>query len=229
MNHIPFLLATASAVFTPFCAAACPAFPDGRLSGHMAVPSSVKYEANTAAENEADTLRQYEIDEAVVVASPKETSSFNKQPVSVTLFSKAALQRIDAQSIKSMANFAPNFFMSNYGSRLSSAVYIRGIGSRINTPAVGLYVDNIPYVDKSAYDFSFLDVTRVDVLRGPQGTLYGRFLSPPLGRDCAFSGWFLRRRKRILPQPHNGAQGRRFFCRRRKSALRLETFRRFAR
>ena len=97
MNHIPFLLATASAVFTPFCAAACPAFPDGRLSGHMAVPSSVKYEANTAAENEADTLRQYEIDEAVVVASPKETSSFNKQPVSVTLFSKAALQRIDAQ------------------------------------------------------------------------------------------------------------------------------------
>ena len=174
MNHIPFLLATASAVFTPFCAAACPAFPDGRLSGHMAVPSSVKYEANTAAENEADTLRQYEIDEAVVVASPKETSSFSKQPVSVTLFSKAALQRIDAQSIKGMANFAPNFFMSNYGSRLSSAVYIRGIGSRINTPAVGLYVDNIPYVDKSAYDFSFLDVTRVDVLRGPQGTLYGR-------------------------------------------------------
>ena len=184
MNHIPFLLATASAVFTPFCAAACLALPDGRLSECMALPLGVKYEANAATENEIDTLRQYEIDEAVVVASPKETSSFNKQPVSVTLFSKAALQRIDAQSIKSMANFAPNFFMSNYGSRLSSAVYIRGIGSRINTPAIGLYVDNIPYVDKSAYDLSFLDVTRVDVLRGPQGTLYGR---NSMGGLCAFS------------------------------------------
>lgn len=161
-------------MLAPIGVTACPVLPNGHLSERMAVTPSVKHEANSAAENEADTLRHYEMDEAVVVASPKETSGFNKQPVSVTLFSKAALQRIDAQSVKGMANFAPNFFMSNYGSRLSSAVYIRGIGSRINTPAVGLYVDNIPYADKSAYDFSFLDVTRVDVLRGPQGTLYGR-------------------------------------------------------
>ena len=55
-----------------------------------------------------------------------------------------------------------------------SAVYIRGIGSRINTPAVGLYVDNIPYIDKSAFDFNFYDIERIDILRGPQGTLYGR-------------------------------------------------------
>lgn len=130
--------------------------------------------AHDANDEAPDSLQQYEMDEAIVVASPKETSSFNKQPVSVSLFSRAALQRIGAHDVKSMAAYAPNFFMSDYGSRLSSAVYIRGIGSRINTPAVGLYVDNIPYADKSAYDFSFLDVTRVDVLRGPQGTLYGR-------------------------------------------------------
>ena len=36
--------------------------------------------------------------------------------------------------------------MPDYGSSLTSALYIRGIGSRINTPAVGLYVDNIPYI-----------------------------------------------------------------------------------
>lgn len=65
-------------------------------------------------------------------------------------------------------------FIPDYGSRLTSAVYIRGIGSRINTPSVGLYVDNIPYIDKSAFDFSYADVERIDVLRGPQGTLYGR-------------------------------------------------------
>ena len=44
----------------------------------------------------------------------------------------------------------------------------------INTPAIGLYVDNIPYIDKSAFDFNYSDIERIDVLRGPQGTLYGR-------------------------------------------------------
>ena len=65
-------------------------------------------------------------------------------------------------------------FIPDYGSRLTSAVYIRGIGSRINTPSIGLYVDNIPYIDKSAFDFDYSDIERIDVLRGPQGTLYGR-------------------------------------------------------
>ena len=77
-------------------------------------------------------------------------------------------------SLKSASNIVPNFFMPDYGSRLTSAMYIRGIGSRINTPAVGLYVDNIPYLDKSAFDFNFYDIERLDILRGPQGTLYGR-------------------------------------------------------
>jgi outer membrane receptor protein involved in Fe transport len=43
-----------------------------------------------------------------------------------------------------------------------------------NVLAVGLYVDNIPYIDKSAFDFNFYDIERIDILRGPQGTLYGR-------------------------------------------------------
>ena len=53
-------------------------------------------------------------------------------------------------------------------------MYIRGIGSRINTPAVGLYVDNIPFIDKSAFDFNYSDIERIDIMRGPQSTLYGR-------------------------------------------------------
>lgn len=121
-----------------------------------------------------DTLRNYDMEEAVVVASPKETTYFRKQPVSVSLFDRRALELIGAEDVKGTSVFSPNFYMPDYGSRITSAVYIRGVGSRINTPAVGLYVDNIPVVEKSAYDFSFLDVNRVDILRGPQGTLYGR-------------------------------------------------------
>lgn len=121
-----------------------------------------------------DSLKNFDIEEAVVVASPKENKQLRKQPVSVTLFDAATLRQRKATSVKELSAYAPNFFMPSYGSRLTSACYIRGIGSRINTPAVGLYVDNVPYVDKSAYDFSFQGIDRVDILRGPQGTLYGR-------------------------------------------------------
>jgi len=97
-----------------------------------------------------------------------------QQPTSVTLLGKQQLETAHATSLKEASALVPNLFIPNYGSRLTSAIYIRGIGSRLNTPAVGLYVDNIPYVDKSAFDFNFYDIERVDVLRGPQGTLYGR-------------------------------------------------------
>ena len=121
----------------------------------------------------ADTA-SFDIEEAVVVASPKETRALRRQPVSVSLFDARSLELRGVNAAKDLSSLAPNLFMPDYGSRLTSAVYIRGIGSRINTPAVGMYVDNVPYTDKTGYDFRFTDVDRVDVLRGPQGTLYGR-------------------------------------------------------
>lgn len=102
-----------------------------------------------------DTLKNFDIEEAVVVASPKETKQLRKQPLSVSLFDASSLKHRNVSAVKDLSAYAPNFFMPDYGSRLTSACYIRGIGSRINTPAVGLYVDNVPYADKSAYDFHF--------------------------------------------------------------------------
>ena len=123
---------------------------------------------------ESDTLRNFNIEEAVVVSSPKETGPLRRQALSVQLFHADQLSKRGVTSAKDLSQMTPNVYMPDYGSRLSSACYIRGIGSRINTPAVGLYVDNVPYVDKSSYDFSFQNVDRVDLLRGPQGTLYGQ-------------------------------------------------------
>ena len=51
---------------------------------------------------------------------------------------------------------------------------MRGIGSRINNPAVGVYYDNIPLMSKAAFNSHFYMLDRVDILRGPQGTLYGQ-------------------------------------------------------
>lgn len=121
-----------------------------------------------------DTARVIDIEEVVVIASPKETGKLRTLPSSVSLISQKDMQAYHITSLKGASALAPNFYMPDYGSRLTSAIYIRGIGSRINTPAVGMYVDNIPYVDKSAFDFNFYDIERIDILRGPQGTLYGR-------------------------------------------------------
>ena len=121
-----------------------------------------------------DTTKVIDIEEVVIIASPKETSKLRQLPASVSLISQKDMQANRITSLKSASNIVPNFFMPDYGSRLTSAMYIRGIGSRINTPAVGMYVDNIPYLDKSAFDFNFYDIERLDILRGPQGTLYGR-------------------------------------------------------
>lgn len=121
-----------------------------------------------------DSTRVVDIEEVVVIASPKETAKLRQLPGSVSLISQQQMRENRICSIKDASSMVPNFFMPDYGSRLTSAIYIRGIGARINTPAVGLYVDNVPYIDKSAFDFNFYDIERIDILRGPQGTLYGR-------------------------------------------------------
>lgn len=125
-------------------------------------------------EQPLDSLRYYDINEIVVVATPKESRNLRELPSSVSIISHKQMEALQVNSIKDLTGTVPNIYIPDYGSKLTSAIYIRGIGSRINTPSVGLYVDNIPYIDKSAFDFDFSNVERVDILRGPQSTLYGR-------------------------------------------------------
>lgn len=118
--------------------------------------------------------RSIDLDEVHIISSVKETGNLRQQPSAVSILGQQQLADNHVTSLKGITSLAPNFYMPDYGSRLTSAIYIRGIGSRINTPAVGMYVDNVPYADKSAFDFNFYDVERIDIMRGPQATLYGR-------------------------------------------------------
>ena len=112
--------------------------------------------------------------EEVDIRSSKENIEIQKLPLSASLLRSGRIEDDQISSTTELSSRIPNLFMPDYGSKLTSPIYIRGIGSRINTPSVGLYVDGVPYFEKAAFNFEFFDIDRIEVLRGPQGTLYGR-------------------------------------------------------
>ena len=122
--------------------------------------------------NENDSLKTFTIDD-VTILKYKETNHQNT-PVSTTLLNQSTIEKSQISSIKDVSGFVPNFFIPDYGSAMSNAVYIRGIGSRNSGQTISLYLDNVPYLDKSAFDFELYDISQIEVLRGPQGALYGR-------------------------------------------------------
>ncbi|MDE6127381.1 MAG: TonB-dependent receptor plug domain-containing protein, partial [Muribaculaceae bacterium] len=92
----------------------------------------------------------------------------------VTSLGENALRRLDVTGIKQASEIAPNFYIPAYGSRMTSTVYVRGLGARIDQPVVGLNIDNVPILNKDNYDFDLTDIARLEILRGPQNILYGR-------------------------------------------------------
>lgn len=139
---------------------------------------SVAAQAATVPGNEtgnelADSSRIHDIDEVVVVSQPKEVFRLRHQPVSSSSFSAGELSQLGVQDLRELSAYVPSFVMPVYGSRYTSSMYIRGIGSRVNSPAAGIYVDGMPIQSKSAFNFHTYELDRIDILRGPQGTLYG--------------------------------------------------------
>ena len=114
--------------------------------------------------------KNYYLQEIQIVSNPKSESKLLEFPASITVFNTRNIEDCRIISLKDLSTLSPNFYVPDYGSKLISSVYIRGIGSRINSPVIGLYVDNVPYLDKSAFDFDFMDIEKVEVLKGPQGT-----------------------------------------------------------
>lgn len=122
----------------------------------------------------SDSSKVFDIDDVVVVSQPKEVLRLRQQALSSTSLSSSLMKKMGVSDLRDLSRFVPNFVMPNYGSRLSSSVYVRGIGSRVNSPAIGLYLDGIPVMSKSSFNLHNYQLSRVDVLRGPQGTLYGQ-------------------------------------------------------
>ncbi len=109
----------------------------------------------------------------VTVTAIKQTTRRPGIP-SATIVTRQQVERNGTMSVKEATAMMPGVFQPDYGSRMTSTIYVRGIGTRIDQPAVGLNVDNVPVMCKENYDTDLPDIARIEMLRGPQSTLYGR-------------------------------------------------------
>ncbi len=104
----------------------------------------------------------------------KETLPLEKvaSPVSYLLPAELKTEGVVGQG--RLSALVPSLLIPEYGASLTSTIYLRGIGSRMENPSMGLYVDGIPIMDKNAYDFDWTGIRFAALMRGPQATLYGR-------------------------------------------------------
>ncbi|MBQ9184538.1 MAG: TonB-dependent receptor [Bacteroidales bacterium] len=111
---------------------------------------------------------------ASVVTVSKLNAVLEMASAPVVSISGREVQQRSLSSPKTLSSLIPNLHIPEYGSAMTSTIYARGLGSRMENPSIGLYVDEIPVLDKNMFDTDFLDVERVDYVSGPQGTLFGR-------------------------------------------------------
>ena len=115
----------------------------------------------------------------IVVTAQRRKESAQNVPIAVSAFSSDQLRALGVASALDIGQFVPNLIaQNNTGLGSANAYFLRGLGNTetIATfdPPVGTYVDDIYLSRQNANNLNLFDVERVEVLRGPQGTLFGR-------------------------------------------------------
>jgi iron complex outermembrane receptor protein len=112
--------------------------------------------------------------QAIVVTAEKQEDDLQKVPISVTAIDGKKIQALQVSNINEIGRITPNFRTYDDGGGSFPLVSTRGIITIDETPIVGVYVDDVPLFNTGSFPSYFGDLERIEVLKGPQGTLYGR-------------------------------------------------------
>ncbi|MFL6856889.1 MAG: TonB-dependent receptor plug domain-containing protein, partial [Allosphingosinicella sp.] len=158
------LLAQGPAATPPGDAPTAPQTEEGRAAA-----------ANAARADQATTQG----DQGIIVTARRRAENLQDVPIAVTAYTGEALERQGALDITAISDTTPNVtFETSRGTNTTLTAFIRGVGQQDPVAGfeagVGLYLDDVYLNRPQAAVLEIYDVERVEVLRGPQGTLYGR-------------------------------------------------------
>ncbi len=129
---------------------------------------------SSTAHGESTEKQEIEQLEGITVTAQKKEEDAQKVPISMDIFSEMDLENAKIENTLDLTRFSPNTFMQNrYTEHI---VVIRGVSSfkGCNYSPAGYYVDDVSYPLHYMQNMEFFDLERAEVLKGPQGTLYGR-------------------------------------------------------
>ncbi|TVS14869.1 MAG: TonB-dependent receptor [Gammaproteobacteria bacterium] len=145
----------------------------------LALPICVAMALGTAHAQTEQQSRSVQAVEEIVVSAQRRVEPLQSTPVTVTALSEDVLEVRQVTNVIDIAAQVPNLRIDAVtGVANAAKIFLRGVGEDQSGPntdnAIGLYVDDVYYPRTLGALFDFLDVERIEVLRGPQGTLYGR-------------------------------------------------------
>ncbi len=126
------------------------------------------------AQETEDTEKEAVTLPTLTVTAQKREEVLQKVPIAVASIDSTKTEELQISNINEIGRISPNFKSYDDGGGAFPMIASRGIFTIDEVPVVGVYVDDVPLFNTTSFPSLLTDIERIEVLRGPQGTLYGR-------------------------------------------------------